>query len=94
MSIFKFGYQRCYIKELIKIPKIKTNGVNRRPTFTLAEWRKITRGMRSWVSKGIDTGHWRERFLLQQYVLLMSNSGVRVGEMRNLRWEGVSSIAC
>ena len=92
MSIFKFGYQRGYIKELIKIPKLKTNGVNRRPTFTLAEWKKITKGMRSWVSEGIDTGHWRERFLLQQYVLLMSNSGVRVGEMRNLRWEDVSSV--
>ena len=92
MSIFKFGYQRGYIKELLDIPKLKTMGVTRRPTFTLAEWKKITKGMRSWVSDGIDKGHWRERFLLQQYVLLMSNSGVRVGKMRNLRWDDVSSI--
>ena len=92
MSIFKFGYQRGYIKELFEIPKLKTKGITRRPTFTLAEWKKITKGMRSWVPEGIDKGHWRERFLLQQYVLLMSNSGVRVGEMRNLKWDDVSSI--
>lgn len=92
MAIFKFGYQRGYVKELLHIPKLKTNGINRRPTFTLAEWKKITKGMRSWVSEGIDKGYWRERFILQQYVLLMSNSGVRVGEMRILRWEDVSSI--
>lgn len=92
MSIFKFGYQRGYIKELFEIPKLKTNGITRRPTFTIAEWKKITKGMRSWVPEGIEKGHWRERFLLQQYVLLMSNSGVRVGEMRNLKWDDVSSI--
>ena len=92
MSIFKFGYQRGYIRELFEIPKLKTKGITRRPTFTLAEWKKITKGMRSWVPEGIDKGHWRERFLLQQYVLLMSNSGVRVGEMRNLKWDDVSSI--
>ena len=92
MSIFKFGYQRGYIKKLFEIPKLKTKGITRRPTFTLAEWKKITKGMRSWVPEGIDKGHWRERFLLQQYVLLMSNSGVRVGEMRNLKWDDVSSI--
>jgi hypothetical protein len=34
MSIFKFGYQRGYVKELLHIPKLKTNGINRRPTST------------------------------------------------------------
>lgn len=92
-SLVKFGFQRGYVNELIDIPKIKTNGISRRPTFTLAEWKQITRGMKKWVNEGIENGHWRDRFLLQQYVLLMSNSGVRVGEMRNLKWDDVSSVS-
>jgi integrase len=47
--------------------------------------------MKRWVKEGKPLGKYRDRFLLQQYVLLMSNSGVRVGEMRNLKWEDVYS---
>ena len=91
-SVLKFGFQRGYTTDQITIPRIKTNGISRRPTFTMDEWRKITKGMRQWVEEGRPVGKWRDRFLLQQYVLLMSNSGVRIGEMRNLKWEDTSSI--
>lgn len=92
MGLFKFSYQRGYVTELISIPKLKTKGINKRPTFNMGEWKTITTMMRKWVEEGRPLGRWRERFILQQYVLLMSNSGVRVGEMRNLKWEDVSSV--
>ena len=92
MGLFKFSYQRRYVTELISIPKLKTKGINKRPTFNMGEWKTITTMMRKWVEEGRPLGRWRERFILQQYVLLMSNSGVRVGEMRNLKWEDVSSV--
>lgn len=92
LGLMKYGFQRGHTAELIEIPKIKTKGIIRRPTFTMNEWKQITKGMKKWVAEGVENGHWRERFLLQQYVLLMSNSGVRVGEMRNLKWEDVSSV--
>ena len=90
-SVFKYSYQQGLLTDLITIPKLKTNGVSRRPTFNLQEWKKITSEMKRWVKEGKPLGKYRDRFLLQQYVLLMSNSGVRVGEMRNLKWEDVYS---
>lgn len=91
-SLFKFSLQRGYRTEPLDIPKIKTKGINRRPTFTLSEWKKITNGMRSWVEDGRPLGKWKDRYISQQYILLMSNCGVRVGEMRNLKWEDISSV--
>jgi integrase len=92
-SVFKYSYQRGYISEMVTIQKLKTNGVSRRSTFNLTEWKKITTGMRKWVKEGKSLGKYRDRFILQQYVLLMSNSGIRVGEMRDLKWEDVTSYS-
>ena len=91
-SLMKFALQRGHVTKPFKIPKLETKGINRRPTFTLAEWKKITTGMRAWVKEGRSNGHWRERFVLQQYVLLLSNSGIRIGEMRSVTWDDVSTI--
>jgi len=48
-SLMKFALQRGYVTKPFKIPKLETKCINRRPTFTLAEWKKITTGMRTWV---------------------------------------------
>jgi len=64
----------------------------RRPTFTLQEWRIITRKVSSWVKEGQKWGGvGRGRFLLHQYILISSNCGARVGELRNLRWSDLST---
>jgi len=90
-SLMRFALQRGHMTEQVKIPKRDSKGITRRPTFTLAEWRKVTTGMRRWVKAGKVNGHWRERFVLQQYVLVMSNSGIRIGEMRAVTWDDVTS---
>lgn len=91
-GLMTFAFQHGYTNTPLKIPKLQTQGINRRPTFTLAEWKKITAGMRKWVKAGKQSGHWRERFVLQQYVLLLSNSGIRIGEMRSVTWDDVTSV--
>ncbi|WP_430465940.1 tyrosine-type recombinase/integrase [Tabrizicola sp.] len=91
-GLMRFALQHGYLATPLKIPKLETKGISRRPTFTLPEWKKITVGMRTWVEDGRAKGHWRERFVLQQYVLLLSNSGIRIGEMRNVTWDDVSSV--
>ena len=91
-SFMRFAFQHGYISAPLKIPKLETKGIVRRPTFTLAEWKKITTGMKKWVSAGKPNGHWRERYVLQQYVLLLSNSGIRIGEMRSVTWDDVTSV--
>jgi len=87
-SLFDFAVEKDYIKET---PKIKSPAVkdNRRPTFTLKEWRVLTRKMRDWVREGTAmSGHiYRDRFLCQHFVLVSANLGTRVGELRLLKYE-------
>ena len=33
-----------------------------------------------------------DRFILQQYVLIMANTGMRVGEIRHIRWSDLRTI--
>ena len=66
---------------------------SRRPSFTLTEWLKLTRLMREWVKEGQSWGRVaRDRFLTQQYVLLLANCGARVGEFRFVAWHDFSTV--
>lgn len=56
-----------------------------RPAFTLAEYRMLVRAMRKHISS-CQNPKWRTtRELLRDYVLLLANSGMRVGEANNIR---------
>lgn len=92
ISLFKFAVDRGYITALPDIPKNEVKGIARRSTFTNDEWRKITRNMREWVKAGRNKGKGRERFILQQYVLILANTGMRVGEIRHLRWSDLRTV--
>lgn len=92
ISMFKFALKHGYITKMAEIEKQAIKSISRRPTFTTQEWQTIYTKMRSWVNEGKATGHWRERFLLQQYVLIMANSGLRVGEARNISWGNFNKV--
>jgi integrase len=65
----------------------------RRPSFNLNEYRLLIRRMREWVKEGQSKGeHARNRFLTQQYVLLLTNCGARVGEFRFVKWMDFSTV--
>ena len=97
---FKFAVDRDYLKTLpsIPVPSLKKNP---RPEFTKDEWNKLTTFLRKWVEEpckggrgmnGYDEKRHRERFYLQHYVLIMGNTGIRVGEMRNVRWIDLDKV--
>lgn len=76
----------CKEIRIWKLPKAEQN---RRPHFDATEYRKLLRHMRKWVADGKTReggNKFRERFVLQHYVLILSNTGLRVGEARNLKW--------
>jgi len=66
--------------------------LERRPTFTQDEWRTIYTMARDWVVEGESKATWRQRFMTQQYVLVLANTGLRVGEVRGLRWSDLRTV--
>jgi len=98
---FKFAVENDYLDAIpqIPVPSLKKNP---RPEFNKDEWKDLTTHMRKWVEEpckgerglnGYDVKRHRERFYLQHYVLVMGNPGIRIGEMRNVRWVDLDKVA-
>lgn len=74
------------------IPELKNRGKkgNRRPDFTLDEWRKVTANLRHWITKAPDERSRHMRELLRDYVLILSNTGIRTGkEANSIKWKHI-----
>jgi integrase len=72
----------------------KSYGDNKRSAFTTRQWTKLTGFMRrkEWLQvgrRGNDQRLQRYRRMLKCYVLFMKNTGLRVGEARNLKWQDI-----
>ncbi len=90
-NILNFCLDRSQIQKLPKFPKF-SNKPNPRPDFNGSDWNKLYKFMRNHVKEVIgNSAHYRDRFYLQQYVLIMGNCGIRVGEARELKWADVSN---
>ena len=73
----------------------KNGKSSRRSAFTSKEYNRITSVMRrkSWTDVGKyqnDPRLARYRKMLRAYVLFLANTGLRVGEARNLRWQDIT----
>jgi integrase len=82
--------------EFRKLPKIdRNNDEIRRATFTSDEYDQLVRAMRSYVKKsqkGVDEEEQLVRQIVRHWVLIAANSGLRVGEQRQLRWSDVDIV--
>jgi len=52
---------------------------------------RLSRFLPLYVDRAQDKRRQRERFYLALYVLIMGNTGLRIGEARRLRWRDVST---
>ncbi len=89
-QIFRFAKRKGYISEPPEIA-LPSSRINARPDIPATEWRQLYTFLRSYVKRGQDKRRLRERFYLQHYILILTNSGIRVGEARHLRWRDISS---
>jgi integrase len=64
---------------------------NSRADIPEVEWRTLYTYLRRYVKEAQDKRRYRERYYLQHYILILANSGIRVGEARHLRWRDISS---
>ena len=92
--VFDVALELGYINNT-QLPMLqnKPRDSDRRPDFTLMEYRQLYRVMRSWVKQG-KSGKSRDmRMLLRDYVLILANTGMRHGtESQGLKWKHVSEF--
>lgn len=89
-NFFRWSVEEGLLKEIPKFPRV--NGEkSRRPHFNDAEWRKLVRFLREFV-KVENRKTRRERKMLIDYVLILANTGIRVGEARTLKWRDIREV--
>jgi site-specific recombinase XerD len=84
-TLLKFAHERGY-RGANALPtwRFKVSKKIVRPAFTMPEYTKLYKRMRVWIREA-TTEEWRyTRELLRDYVLILANSGMRVGEANNL----------
>ena len=75
--------------------RIIKDDVGKRDTFTFDEYKQLTRFMNSkqyCKEKGISDDVRREREFVKNYVLISTNTCMRVGELRQLKWSDLIKL--
>lgn len=76
-----------------KVPVLANKGAGpqRRPDFSLEDYRSMIRKLPAWIEQGKGGKSRDMRYLLRDYVLILANTGMRHGtEAQNLRWRHVT----
>ncbi len=92
--VFDTALERGWIAQA-QVPKLKNNGKKgtAREAFSLSEYKSLTSYMPSWMDKGHTEKTNQMRRLLRDYVLVLSNTGIRHGtEAMSLRWRDIEWI--
>jgi len=91
-NILLFAKRKGYLnREIpsIALPKLK---INPRPDFNKDEYRKLIKFMRTWVDEFSNTRITRDRYYLSHAVLILANTGMRLGELRNIKWSDIEKV--
>ncbi|MAI50029.1 MAG: integrase [Rhodospirillaceae bacterium] len=96
-AMMKYGYRNGYSHlESFDFRKmvIKGKDIGRRDTFSLEEYDRLVRYMRTYVSKRAcpDETERLERMMVRDAILIASNTMLRVGELWNLKWKDIVDI--
>jgi integrase len=95
-QIAMFAYQKKYIpfqRFNFRPISIKKDDIGKRDTFSLEEYDALLGFMRRYVSKQVFSDEYErlERLAVRDFVLIASNTALRVGELRQLRWKDIES---
>jgi len=86
-AIIKYAYRKGYVPiERFNVEEIKIIDPPRRDTFTIEEYRVFYTRLGEWVKESIDSHEKFYRSLVRDFILLKSNTFMRFGEIRQLKY--------
>jgi len=89
--VFDYAIIKGWVTNTLR-PKLSNKGKKSesRPCFTRPEYATLVRKLRSWCKKGKREKSKQMRELLRDYVLILTNTGIRHGtEADNLKWRHI-----
>jgi integrase len=91
--LLKFADDKGY-RGKTQLPTYRFKAANAivRPTFTVEEYWEIIKGMRRSIKETNNAERKYTKLLLRDYVLILANSGMRVGEANNLKDKDVAEF--
>jgi len=93
-SDLKHFFQWCVEEGLLtaipRFPKVAGDQA-RRPHFNAAEWKKLLSTMAPYIQESPGSVR-RDRHLLLLYIVILAETGIRVGEARTLKWRDLRPI--
>lgn len=88
-AIMNYAARKKYIP-LTQVPQGDMPEDNaRREAFTPEEYRQLYEDARKWVKNGKNSHNVWYRKMAQNFMLIMTNTGMRNSEARNLRWRDI-----
>lgn len=97
-SMFDFAYRNKFThtpKLSFQPMQIKRDAIGRRDIFSLDEYDSLIRFLRRYTSEktaqdeGLDEKERLERLKVRDYIFILSNTLMRTGELRKMRWKDV-----
>jgi integrase len=87
---FNWCVEEGHIASMPRFPKVSGDKA-KRPHFNPNEWRKLRGAMGPYLQSSPKYVQ-RDRLLLMHYILVLAETGIRVGEARELRWRDLRPI--
>lgn len=74
--------------------KMNKDDIGTRDTFTPQEYKKLTHYFKTFCSKKSCGSNLelRERNIVRNYILILANTGLRVGELKQLKWSDIKEF--
>jgi integrase len=92
-AIMMFAVKKKYIPEASAMFRARLKlGKPRREAFTLTEYRKLYTFAREWIKKAPNVWSKFSRTMFHNFTLIMTNTGMRPIEARNLRWRDIGEV--
>ena len=90
--MYKYALEKGFITQN-RLPvwsELKRVNINSRTSFTIEDYKTLYRYLRTYTNKTMTTKELYNRKLVRDFILILSNTGLRFGEARALKWNAVT----